>query len=113
MQNKYRKAYENIKMSESEFIRACLGDIKATICKYAGNKLKFGNTILWLRHNSKGEEVVFISTGFDNPTGHGAVELYSEDGYDTAEDIARWADIVADVDMKYSRGDKEYHAYID
>lgn len=107
MENRYKKALENIKITESEFIRACLADIKGTICRYPLNRLDFGNTSLKLSRNSKGEECVFVgvNVGIKN---EGFVELYSEDGYESIEDIAHWADIVADVDKCYKSGRKSY-----
>ena len=110
MESKYKTALQNRTkngLTEAQFIRACLADIKGMLAKQPLHRLDFGNTTLKFTSNPKGEESIFmaINAGIRN---EGFFELYGEDGYTSAEDIAHWADVVTDVINCYKAGNKEY-----
>lgn len=98
MENTHKDLYGKMRMGGEVFIQSCLADIKKTICQYPNATLSFGNTTLFVK-----DEVVYGRVNNNRP-----FELYSEDGYDTAEDIAHWADVVADVDKCYKSGRNAY-----
>lgn len=78
-------------------ISGCLKVISSEIDKHGG-EIAFGNTQLV---NKNGVPMLAVR---DNKF----VELYSEDGYETLEDIANWADVVKDYSACKAAGNSKY-----
>lgn len=100
-QKKYKEMLNIIRERETSFLNECLSTIVKTI-KENGGELEFGNTHLKVEN-----DVAYIAIDWDK-VNLDYVPLYSEDGYDTIEDIANWADICEDVVACYKSGKKGY-----
>jgi len=94
MQRKYQDLAEKGEIS----VGKCLEIIRDEIAKCENGYLRVGNTFLFNEDN-----VIMLSIG-----GGQYVELFSEDGYTTLDDIAHWADIVEDVRNCYAAGNEKY-----
>lgn len=93
MQKKYQTLAENGEAT----IKSCLKVITDEISKHGG-VIFFGNARL----------IVKDGTPMLSTNGGEFVELYGEDGYETLEDIAHWADIVEDYSACKAAGNKLY-----
>lgn len=93
MQTKYKTLAENGEVT----IKSCLKVITDEINKHGG-EIVLGNTQLINK-----EGVPMLSTNKGK-----FIELYGEDGYETLEDIAHWADIVEDYSACKAAGNNNY-----
>lgn len=93
MQTTYQTMAENGEVT----IKSCLKVISSEIDKHGG-VIAFGNTQLT---NKNGVPMLAVRN-------NRFVELYSEDGYETLEDIAHWADVVKDYSACKAAGNNKY-----
>ena len=93
MQTKYKTLAENGEVT----IKSCLKVITDEISKQGG-VIFFGNARLIVKDGTP-----MLSTNNGK-----FVELYGEDGYETLEDIAHWADIVEDYSACRAAGNDKY-----
>ena len=99
MQTKYKDLAAEGKIS----IGQCLDVIRKAIANSKRGFIMFGNAFLY----NDDEGVTKLCHNFK---GNKEVELYSEDGYDTLEDIAHWADIVEDFNACMADGNELYNS---
>lgn len=99
MQTKYKDLAAAGKIS----IGQCLEIIRKAITNSKRGFIMFGNTFLY----NDDEGVTKLCCHFK---GNDEVELYSEDGYTSLEDIANWADIVEDFNACMAAGNELYNS---
>lgn len=73
--------------------------IRAAIRKHPSRGVRIGNTVLEL---TPGDVIRFsVNAG-------PFADFYGADGWESAEDIAHWADVVADAELCFRAGFREY-----
>ena len=81
-------------------IEKCLQIISDEVSKKSKcGFIAFGNTLLF--NDKNGVTQIAVNS-------NKAVALYSENGYETLEDIARWADICQDFNASVAAGNDKY-----
>lgn len=95
METKFKTKFASIKAEQETLIKECLNTIAEIVRSYG--TLAFGNT-----------ELAVIDDEPRIKVGSRWIALYSEDGYEKADDIANWADVVTDVDACYKSGRTSY-----
>lgn len=100
MQTKYDSLLETFKDECFSIIGRCCGD---------KNVLWFGSNGLTMDYNSEGKLVPYIvGKRYDDSKYMYKIELFSDEGYVTYEDLAHWADVAMDAANCYESGNSKY-----
>ena len=96
MHTEYKTNWKHIKET---FIHDCLNTIGEICGEMVSNEIIIGSHGIRMKPNEKGDIVPHLfKINYSNLNDRSnEVELYSEDGYNTIEDIAHWTDVCIDV----------------
>lgn len=98
MNNTFKTKYAEIQKGRENFINECLKTICDCVRTQKPSVLVIGNTKIFAIGNKP-----YVSTN-NEPL----IEMYSEDGWSSVDDIANWADICIDAVECYKAGNKGY-----